>query len=407
MISPGGEGGFRLRTLAATVYLPTILFAVGEGAASSVIALAALDLGASPALAGVIVGLRGLGRLLFDVPAGVLIARYGEKRSMIATGIALAVIGGALWATQSLWMFAILVTLMGCAWGIWQIGRLAFATAVSEVEHRGRVMSTIGGSTRIGLLVGPALASLIIPILGLNGAFLVLAGLAAVAALSVALAPASHLVLESVGEQRATLLTVVRDHRRILLTAGSLAVIAQILRSSREVLIPLWATGIGVDAATIPLIFTASYLVESVVFYPVGILMDRKGRKWAFTPFIALLGLGLAAIPAASTLTALTVVAMVIGLANGLGAGMNMTLASDLSPIDGRSRFLGLWRLISDLGAVGGPLLVAAVTSAATLAVAAISMGGVGAIGLLILWRLVPETLPARDSSPRDTRNMR
>lgn len=342
-----------------------------------------------------IVGLRGLGRLLFDVPAGVLIARFGEKRSMVATGVALAAIGGVLWVTQSLWVFGSLVTLMGCAWGLWQIGRLAFATSVSAVEHRGRVMSTIGGATRIGLFVGPALASLIIPGFGLNGAFLVLAGLSAVAAFSVALAPASHLVREEAAHQKATLVEVVRDHRRTLLTAGSLAVIAQILRSSREVLLPLWATKIGVEGATIPLIFTASYLVESAVFYPVGLLMDRKGRKWAFTPFIALLALGLALIPIASTLAALTAIAMVIGLANGLGSGMNMTLASDLSPIDGRSRFLGVWRLISDVGAVGGPLLIAAVTSAATLSVAAVSMGGVGAVGLVILWRLVPETLPS------------
>ena len=91
----------------------------------------------------------------------------------------------------------------------------------------------------------------------------------------------------------------------------------------------------------------------------------------------------------------LTVVALVMGLANGLGSGMNMTLGSDLSPLAGRSRFLGVWRLVTDFGNVAGPLLVAAITSAATLRAAAITVAGVGATGVAVLWRLVPETRDA------------
>jgi MFS family permease len=165
------------------------------------------------------------------------------------------------------------------------------------------------------------------------------------------------------------------------------------LRSSREALIPLWGDHLGITPATIPLVFAASAAVESLFFYPVGMVMDRKGRKWAAVPATALLSLGIAAIPITSDLASLTVVALVMGLANGLGSGMNMTLGSDLSPLAGRSRFLGVWRLVSDLGTVGGPLLVAVTTSVATLGAAALMVGGVGAAGVLVLWRLVPETL--------------
>jgi hypothetical protein len=50
--------------------LASFLFAVGRGAVIPVIALLALDLGAGPALAGLIVALRGLGTMVFDIPAG-------------------------------------------------------------------------------------------------------------------------------------------------------------------------------------------------------------------------------------------------------------------------------------------------------------------------------------------------
>jgi hypothetical protein len=82
-----------------------------------------------------------------------------------------------------------------------------------------------------------------------------------------------------------------------------------------------------------------------------------------------------------------------MGFANGLGSGINMTLGSDLSPALGRSQFLGMWRLITDLGTAGGPLLVAVVTALASLGAAPVVIGGVGIAGAVVMWRAVPETL--------------
>ena len=58
-----------LRSLTASVYLPTFLFAVGQGAVIPIVALQAKSLGASLAVAGFIVALRGIGVLAFDVGA--------------------------------------------------------------------------------------------------------------------------------------------------------------------------------------------------------------------------------------------------------------------------------------------------------------------------------------------------
>ncbi len=86
--TPNDDKQFRVSSLTRTVYLPGILFAIGQGAATPVIALVALDLGASPAIAGAIVALRGIGTLFFDLPAGQLVARVGERWAMlIATAV--------------------------------------------------------------------------------------------------------------------------------------------------------------------------------------------------------------------------------------------------------------------------------------------------------------------------------
>jgi MFS family permease len=385
---------FRVSSLTGSVYVPGVLYAIGQGAATPMIALVALDLGASPAVAGAIVALRGIGTLFFDIPAGSLVARVGERRAMlIATG-ALTLIALGIGLGPTLPMYAVLVFLMGGAWSIWALARLAFATEVTPPRHRGRVMSMVGGTMRIGQFVGPLLGGLVVIPFGLAGPFFAQALLAAIAALSLGLAPEPPTAGTTVSIP-SSLRQVLREHRRTLGTAGIVAVTFQLLRTARQAIIPLWGDHIGLSASQISLIFGLSSGIEMIIFYPVGMLMDRKGRRWAAIPSLLLLSLGLALIPLTSEFIGLLVVSLFIGLANGLGSGINLTLGSDLSPEAGRSQFFGLWRLISDVGTAGGPLLVAVVTSLVSLAAAPIAVAAVGLAGAAVMWRSVPETLQA------------
>jgi hypothetical protein len=56
-----------LRSVAPSVYLPSLLYGIGQGAIAPVIALSALELGASVGVASLVVGAVGLGQLLADV----------------------------------------------------------------------------------------------------------------------------------------------------------------------------------------------------------------------------------------------------------------------------------------------------------------------------------------------------
>ncbi|MEA2567575.1 MAG: hypothetical protein QOD49_2752, partial [Actinomycetota bacterium] len=68
-----------LRALLVPVYLPSLLFATGQGAIVPVLALAAKDLGASSGQAGLVVAANGLGTVAFDISAGSLVAAVGEQ----------------------------------------------------------------------------------------------------------------------------------------------------------------------------------------------------------------------------------------------------------------------------------------------------------------------------------------
>lgn len=392
----GGDAGFRLRSLAFSVYLPSILFAIGQGAAIPVVALVALDLGASPALAGAIVALRGIGTLVFDVPAGLLVSRFGEKRAIVVATASLGVVAIGIAMRPSLIVYSILVFLLGGAWAVWQLARLTYVTEATPLHVRGRVMSVMGGTGRIGQFIGPLLGGLVIAWWGLAGPFMIQAFFAMAAAVAIALtieptAPAGR-ERDASGSAISTR-TVIRSNLRTLGTAGLVAVAVQILRSTRQVIIPLWGDHIGLNASQISLIFGISAGIEMVLFYPIGMLMDRKGRKWAALPCLIVLAAGMTLIPLTDTFRGLMLVGLILGFGNGLGAGINMTLGSDLSPELGRNQFFGVWRFISDLGTAGGPLLVAALTSLISLGAAAFVAGAIGLIGAGVMWKAVPETL--------------
>lgn len=390
----GEQRPSRVRSLATGVFLPHSFMAIGQGATVPVIALLAIELGASDAGAGVVVGMFGLGAFLGDVPGGILASRFGDRRMMMAATGMMCLSAAAVALRPPLIVFAVLVALMGTATATFALGRISYATELSPVDRRGRVMSAIGGTQRIGLFIGPALGGLTIGSLGLTGPFLIHSGMGLIAFLTIFVsrtrrdqsAPSATL-------ERPTLGGVLKDHRKTLATAGIAVVAVQIVRSSRQVVIPLWGTQIGLDASQIALLFSLSAGMEVLMFYPIGHLMDRKGRKWAAIPSLTLMSIGMMTIPFTSSALSLSLVAAVLGFANGMGTGINMTLSSDLSPPRGRSVFLGVWRMITDAGTATGPSLVAAVTSLAGLALASTAVAGVGIGGVLLLWLAVPETL--------------
>ena len=95
-----------------------------------------------------------------------------------------------------------------------------------------------------------------------------------------------------------------------------------------------------------------------LVFYPAGKVMDRKGRRWVAVPSMLMMGVPCSCMPLDARRHPLLLAAVLIGFGNGIGSGMVMTLGADYSPAAGRAHFLGLWRLVSDIGSTGGPALL-------------------------------------------------
>jgi MFS family permease len=388
MASPVG-----LLRIAPSVYVPALLYGIGQGAIAPVVALSARDLGAAVATAGLVVAAAGLGQVVGDIPAGALTTRIGERRAMLAATGLVSVALVACLVVPSVWGLAIAIFATGLAAAVWGLARQAYLSEAVPIELRARALSTLGGVQRIGSFIGPFLGAFAMKFLGTDGAYwvhLVAALLACVVLLSLP-------DIESVRRARASrpivvqsTRSVIREHFPVLRTLGVGALLVGAVRASRQVVIPLWAEHIGLDPQTTSLIFGVSGAVDMLLFYPAGSVMDRFGRKWVAVPSMAVLGLAHLLLPLTHTASALTAVALLMGIGNGLGAGVIMTLGADASPPVGRAQFLGAFRLFADTGNGAGPLLIAAVTAVAGLAPAVLVMGLTGWAAATAMSRWIP-----------------
>lgn len=393
--TPNAPQTVGIRSLLMSVYLPTLFFAIGQGAVIPVIALRAVDdLFTTAAFAAFVVGLRGIGTMVFDVPAGVLIGRIGERYSLLGASIVLVGVAALVGFTTAPWAYAAAIFLMGCALSVWMLARLSYISEKVAVERRGRALSLMGGTQRLGNAIGPVIGGFLGVALGLEYVFWFFA------VLSLA---GSAVMMFSLGSSEATrsgedslygrLASVVVDHRDIFATAGFASICLQVMRAGRQAIIPLWGSAIGMDAAEVGFVFTLSSIFDVALFYPVGLVMDRWGRKWTGIPSMVVLAVSISLIPLTDTAWALIAVGALSGLGNGLGSGINMTLGADFAPARNRGEFLGVWRLVGDIGTASGPLVVSAITGAATLGIASVATGGIGVAGAVVFLLFVPEPL--------------
>jgi MFS family permease len=377
------EADFRLREIALPAYGPSAVSAIGYGAIMPVLALQARALGADVSTAAFVVALWPLGMLATSLPAGAVVARLGERTTLLLAGLVDAVtMVGAAFAT-TVWQLAVCVALSGAAWTAFLIARQGFLIEAVPVYWRARAMSLLGGTFRIGVLVGPLIGALLISLADLRAVFLLAAATSAAAALLALVMPdlgaESRLAQREAGH--ASVRSVLLAHRQTLLTLGVAVIVIGASRSIRASLLPLWADGVGISASTTSLIFAMAALIDVLFFFPGGWLMDRRGRAVVAVPVVLTVAVACFLLPLTSTAAGVTAVMVLIAVGNGLGSGIVMTLGADTAPEVGRAQFLGGWRLCGDIGNSGGPLLVSAVAAAAPLAAACLVLGVLGVLG--------------------------
>jgi MFS family permease len=358
------------------------------------------SLGAGVAVVGLVISLRGFGNLIADVPGGILLGRMNLRR-ILGWGIAGTFLA-SLWLpiAGASWGVALSIMVTGITTSLVVTCAMTFVRNTVPAEARGRALSLVGGTVRIGALLGPVLGGVLADRMGVTAALWFRSLCCAGALLAYVVARAAGHYGETTASERpsvrsqfATLARRARERGRALLSMGTGILLLQLLRSSRTFILPVWGESLSLSATAIGGVMSLGSALDLLLFVPAGFLMDRAGRKIALSLCIALFAAGVGFLPFTAGLLGFTVGSLLMGLGNGFGAGINMTIGTDLAPKGSVSEFIGMWRILGDLGTTSGPVVAGSLAAVAGLSFGVWAISGLGAVGLATVLLFAPETL--------------
>lgn len=336
------------------------------------------DLGLSKAQAGVLSASYAAGTLLFSLPAGLLAAHAGPRRTVIGGLLLLGVASVAFGFAHEFLLLDLARFTQGAAGALIWSGALTWLVTTAPPEHRGSVIGTALGTAVAGALFGPALGALAAEV----GTELVFSSVLGVA---IVLAFVASRLPEAEAPDRQDLREVVETiFSRPIVLATAFVAIPSVMFGAVEVLVPLQIDDLGGGHALIAGGFIAGAALEAVLAPIAGRYSDRIGRRLPF-----MVGLSICAVAMGTVAIGQSMGIVMTGLIlTSLGGGICFTPAlTMLSEVAESSRLhqgfaAGLSNMAWAAGQVAGGLAGGAAASVAgnaapSLAIIALLLGTV------------------------------
>jgi len=350
--------------------------------------LYAINEGISLLSLGSLLAARGAGTLLANIPAGFVIERFGERKlvQLSKTAVSASCLGYLFF--NSFVGLIVITFLLGMGMGCIALARHTLISAKVCPQQRGRALSKLSSIQRAGYFLGPIIGGSVTELYSHHAAFLLAGGLMCIGLISY-----SFGLLSDHPKQNSRSLisfiqwmpSYIKGNVKSLVPSIFFVMSLRMIRSSWQLLLPLWANHMGLNGTQIGVVFGVFAAMDILLLYLGGYITDHFGRKWVAIPCVVILSACVLSMPYCLNYNSLILLAVFAGVANGLGAGIIMTLGLDLAPTDNRSIFLAAWRSMSDLSTAASPLVISSLAGAFALSTAMLFSGGVGLMGGLVM----------------------
>ena len=347
----------RSRTVAvALVTFATFTDIVAYSVAVPVLPDLSRKLGASPTMIGLLFASFGVTLLTVSIPMGAVSDRSGRKGPMVGGLFALAASTLLFAYSNGLpWLFAARLV-QGAADAVtWVVGFALIADRYGP-EERGRVSGIVMSGTSAAVMVGPTIGGWLYEAGGIRAPFLLVAGLAALAAVLFLWLeiPSEHTETEQVP------IRVVLRSQSVAIGAAVVVVVSGTI-SMLEPVLPLFLTAkLGLGPARIGLIF-GSGAVASAILHPIyGHMADWWGGKRLMTIGLLLVAAALPLLSVSWNYPSTIVFFVLNTMAMALVITPSLTFMAEAVSDAGVGSFgvgYGLYNMAWGAGLMGGPAI--------------------------------------------------
>jgi len=351
-----------LLNFAITLYVPVFFIELGVGIVTPIMPLYARSFGISYALVGMVTTITMLGRIIVNIPMGILSDRIG-RRPIVLIGSFLLVLSGILCGiAQSFYELLAYRLLTGVFGSMVIIAYQAMIADAIDPSIRGRVGSTFTVVGGLGTSTGPAIGGIIASMWDIRSPFFFYAGSCFVSFLTSLLLLKETLSKDKKQKKsqlKTSALSILGFFTFPMIMAMFANFINSLRISAKNVLVPLYGdAALHLGTGEIGFIMSASSLGMLFMTIPAGYIVDRWGRKAGLVPAFLLTGLVFALFPFTTNFISILIVAALLGVAIGLGGGALGAIATDLAPAGVKGTFMGLWSTVGALGSAVGPVIL-------------------------------------------------
>lgn len=316
----------------------------------------------SYAMVGLVISSFAVARVFIDIPAGFLGRKYDKKAIMIF-GLLLIVISSILAGIAPTYGILIIARIIeGAGSALYVTSATVFLAQITGTEKRGQLMSIYSGMLLLGSIFGPTFGGVIAAIYDIRAPFFAYALVAAFGIIPTLILPklnnSEHNSEGKLPKISLQDMGAVLRYPSFLLGTLATFTLFFIRTGVRSTLTPLYAANnLGLETDTIGLLLTFAAIATASTMVPMGSISDRIGRRNPLIAALLLSAVVTVAIPISNDLVGLSICMIAYGAAVGL-SGPIAAYITDVSPQDKLEISMGLYRTISDLGFIAGPLLL-------------------------------------------------
>ncbi|MEU7061948.1 MFS transporter [Streptomyces sp. NPDC046197] len=387
------------------LWTSTLVNRLGAFVATFMALYLTLDRGYSASYAGLVASLYGLGGVVSSLGAGVMADRLGRRPTLLVAQSSNAVFVAALGFVHDPVAIAAVAFLVGMASNASRPAVQAMMADIVRPEDRVRAFSLNYWAINLGFAVSSTVAGFIAEF-SYRAGFLIEAGMTMVCAIVVFLKLPESRPGPSVGgkesrEEAVGLGTVLRD-RRFMAVVGLSFLVALVFQQG-SVGLPVAMGRAGFTPADYGMAIAVNGVLIVVLQIPLTRFIEHRDPRRLLIVSSLLTGYGFGLTAFAGSVGTFALAVCVWTLGEMVNAPTQTGLVVQLSPVQGRGRYQGMYTLSWSVAALVAPLMSGAVIDhfgAGWLWGLCAAVGTAAGIGYAVLMRRLPTQQTARPEAP-------